>query len=106
MLDQLETQAFQRGLRLRLKVERPFGLWTLRVVVARPSDGAVPSGPLLVVDVPYTNRKASSVSGNKKMGEGYGRGMLTDSEGWRASANGSLGNIMAQGMSVGLPHNS
>merc|ERR1711871_1817807 len=57
------------------------------VVVARPSDGAVPSGPLLVVDVPYTNRKASSVSGNKKMGEGYGRGMLTDSEGWRASAN-------------------
>ena len=38
MLEQLETQAFQRGLLLRLKVGRPFGLWTLRVVVARPSD--------------------------------------------------------------------
>ena len=57
------------------------------VAVARPSDGAVPSGPLLVVDVPYSNRKCSSVSGKKKMGEGYGRGMLTDSEGWRAGAN-------------------
>ena len=35
MLDQLETEARQRGLLLRLQVGRPLGLWSLRLVVAR-----------------------------------------------------------------------
>jgi len=37
-LDGLERQANARNLMLRLKVERPLGLWTLRVVVAAPMD--------------------------------------------------------------------
>ena len=37
MLDQLEQQADQRNLLLRLQVGRPLGLWSLRLVVARPS---------------------------------------------------------------------
>ena len=35
MLDQLEMEARQRGLLLRLQVGRPLGLWSLRLVVAR-----------------------------------------------------------------------
>ena len=35
MLDQLEKQARQRDLLLRLQVARPLGLWSLRLVVAR-----------------------------------------------------------------------
>ena len=34
MLNELEAQARQRGLLLRLKVGRPLGLWSLRLVVA------------------------------------------------------------------------
>ncbi len=36
-LEQLEQQAQQRGLVLRLQVSRPLGLWTLRLVVAQPT---------------------------------------------------------------------
>ena len=35
MLDQLETQARDRGLLLRLQMGRPLGLWSLRLVVAQ-----------------------------------------------------------------------
>ena len=35
MLDQLEMEARERGLLLRLQVGRPLGLWSLRLVVAR-----------------------------------------------------------------------
>ena len=35
MLDQLEREARQRDLLLRLQVGRPLGLWSLRLVVAR-----------------------------------------------------------------------
>ncbi len=39
-LDSLERQAKARDLLLRLKVQRPLGLWTLRLVVAAPmADG-------------------------------------------------------------------
>ena len=34
MLNDLEVQARERGLLLRLKVGRPLGLWSLRLVVA------------------------------------------------------------------------
>ena len=34
MLNDLEAQARERGLLLRLKVGRPLGLWSLRLVVA------------------------------------------------------------------------
>ena len=40
LLEQLERQALERGLLLRLQVGRPLGLWTLRLVVASPG----PSG--------------------------------------------------------------
>ena len=40
LLEQLERQARERGLLLRLQVGRPLGLWTLRLVVASPE----PSG--------------------------------------------------------------
>jgi len=36
MLSQLENEASERGLLLRLKVGRPLGLWALRLVVAKP----------------------------------------------------------------------
>ena len=36
LLEQLERQARERGLLLRLQVGRPLGLWTLRLVVASP----------------------------------------------------------------------
>ena len=36
LLEQLERQAHERGLLLRLQVGRPLGLWTLRLVVASP----------------------------------------------------------------------
>ena len=36
-LEQLEQQARQRGLVLRLQVSRPLGFWTLRLVVAQPT---------------------------------------------------------------------
>jgi len=35
-LEQLEQQAREQGLLLRLQVSRPLGLWTLRLVVAQP----------------------------------------------------------------------
>jgi len=35
MLDQLEQEARQQNLLLRLQVGRPLGLWSLRLVVAR-----------------------------------------------------------------------
>ena len=38
MLDQLETQACERGLLLRLQVRRPLRLWTLRLVVAKEAE--------------------------------------------------------------------
>ena len=38
MLDQLEAQACDRGLLLRLQVRRPLRLWTLRLVVAREAE--------------------------------------------------------------------
>ena len=38
MLDQLEAQACERGLLLRLQVRRPLRLWTLRLVVARQTE--------------------------------------------------------------------
>ena len=40
MLKQLEAEARERGLLLRLQVGRPLGLWSLRLVVARQSDSA------------------------------------------------------------------
>ena len=39
MLEQLESEALERGLLLRLQVGRPLRLWSLRVVVAQPGDG-------------------------------------------------------------------
>lgn len=45
MLEQLELQARQRGLLLRLQVGRPLGLWSLRLVVAQPAE----SGSLLLM---------------------------------------------------------
>ncbi|BEV36439.1 hypothetical protein [Synechococcus sp. M16CYN] len=36
MLEQLEVQARDRGLILRIQVKRPVGLWNMRVVVAHP----------------------------------------------------------------------
>lgn len=36
-LGRLEREARVQGWRLRLQVNRPFGLWTLRLVVARPT---------------------------------------------------------------------
>ena len=39
MLEQLESEALERGLLLRLQVGRPLGLWSLRLVVAQPVDG-------------------------------------------------------------------
>ena len=36
-LDQLEGQARERGLLLRLQVGRPLGLWSLRLAVAEPT---------------------------------------------------------------------
>ena len=38
MLDQLEAQACERGLLLRLQIRRPLRLWTLRLVVARQTE--------------------------------------------------------------------
>ena len=38
MLEQLESEALERGLLLRLQVGRPLGLWSLRLVVAQPVD--------------------------------------------------------------------
>ena len=35
MLEQLESEALERGLLLRLQVGRPHGLWSLRLVVAQ-----------------------------------------------------------------------
>ena len=35
-LDQLEGQAREQGLLLRLQVGRPLGLWSLRLAVAKP----------------------------------------------------------------------
>ena len=35
MLEQLESEALERGLLLRLQVGRPLGLWSLRLVVAQ-----------------------------------------------------------------------
>ena len=40
MLEQLEAQACERGLLLRLQVGRPLRQWSLRVVVARPIDAS------------------------------------------------------------------
>ena len=45
MLEQLEAEARERGLLLRLQVGRPLGLWSLRLVVARQA----PSGSLLLL---------------------------------------------------------
>ena len=45
MLEQLEAEARERGLLLRLQVGRPLGLWSLRLVVARQAD----SGSLLLL---------------------------------------------------------
>ena len=45
MLEQLETEARERGLLLRLQVGRPLGLWSLRLVVAQQA----PSGSLLLL---------------------------------------------------------
>ena len=45
MLEQLEAEARDRGLLLRLQVGRPLGLWSLRLVVARQA----PSGSLLLL---------------------------------------------------------
>ena len=39
MLEQLESEALERGLLLRLQVGRPLRLWSLRLVVAQPVDG-------------------------------------------------------------------
>ena len=45
MLEQLEAEARERGLLLRLQVGRPLGLWSLRLVVARQAS----SGSLLLL---------------------------------------------------------
>ena len=45
MLEQLEAEASERGLLLRLQVGRPLGLWSLRLVVARPAS----SGSLILL---------------------------------------------------------
>ena len=45
MLEQLEAEARERDLLLRLQVGRPLGLWSLRLVVARQA----PSGSLLLL---------------------------------------------------------
>ena len=45
MLEQLEAEARERGLLLRLQVGRPLGLWSLRLVVARQAA----SGSLLLL---------------------------------------------------------
>ena len=37
MLEQLEREAHERNLLLRLQVGRPLGLWSLRLVVAQPN---------------------------------------------------------------------
>ena len=37
MLEQLEREAHQRNLLLRLQVGRPLGVWSLRLVVAQPN---------------------------------------------------------------------
>ena len=44
MLEQLESEALERGLLLRLQVGRPLGLWSLRLVVAQANT----SGRLLL----------------------------------------------------------
>ena len=44
MLEQLEAEARERGLLLRLQVGRPLGLWSLRLVVAQQGS----SGKLLL----------------------------------------------------------
>ena len=40
MLEQLEAEARERGLLLRLQVGRPLGLWSLRLVVAQQAPAA------------------------------------------------------------------
>ena len=45
MLEQLEAEARERGLLLRLQVGRPLGLWSLRLVVAQQGS----SGNLLLL---------------------------------------------------------
>ena len=45
MLEQLEAEARDRGLLLRLQVGRPLGLWSLRLVVAQQGS----SGNLLLL---------------------------------------------------------
>jgi hypothetical protein len=45
MLEQLEAEAQERGLLLRLQVGRPLGLWSLRLVVAQQAE----SGSLLLL---------------------------------------------------------
>ena len=45
MLEQLEAEARDRGLLLRLQVGRPLGLWSLRLVVAHQAS----SGSLLLL---------------------------------------------------------
>ena len=45
MLEQLEAEARDRGLLLRLQVGRPLGLWSLRLVVAQQAA----SGSLLLL---------------------------------------------------------
>ena len=45
MLEQLEAEARERDLLLRLQVGRPLGLWSLRLVVARQAS----SGSLLLL---------------------------------------------------------
>ena len=45
MLEQLEAEARDRGLLLRLQVGLPLGLWSLRLVVARQAS----SGSLLLL---------------------------------------------------------
>ena len=45
MLEQLEAEARDRGLLLRLQVGRPLGLWSLRLVVAQQGS----SGHLLLL---------------------------------------------------------
>ena len=45
MLEQLEAEARERGLLLRLQVGRPLGRWSLRLVVAQQAA----SGSLLLL---------------------------------------------------------
>ena len=72
MLEQLESEALERGLLLRLQVGRPLRLWSLRVVVSDAGNSAIRLLQFPVTSPPATRAAGAALAGEGTVGDFLG----------------------------------